>query len=84
MATFAVADAAFGCVPSCTQVVGVDIPGRCLVLGGTDIIDGSPILDLKPYVPFCDSVPQARTPPWVQVRVVSHRLGICTPYWIQG
>ncbi len=26
------------------------IQGRTLVLGGVDIVDGSPILDIKPYV----------------------------------
>lgn len=30
------------------QVISVD--GNTLVLGGADIVDGSPILDIKPYV----------------------------------
>ena len=34
-------------------------------LGGADIVDGSPVLDIKPYVPFCDSLPDALTPAWV-------------------
>lgn len=45
---------------SVAQVVGVE--GRTLVLGGVDIVDGSPVLDIKPYLPFCDSVPQAGAP----------------------
>lgn len=28
---------------------------------------GSPVLDIKPYVPFCDSVPEAVAPQWVAV-----------------
>ena len=42
--------------------------GNRLILGGADIVDGSPVLDIKPYVPFCDSLPGAAAPPWVQVR----------------
>ena len=30
---------------------------------------GSPVLDIKPYVPFCDSVPPATAPQWVAMRV---------------
>ena len=30
---------------------------------------GSPVLDIKPYVPFCDSVPAATAPHWVAMRV---------------
>lgn len=38
-----------------------------MILGGADIVDGSPVLDIKPYVPFCDCLPHARAPEWVQV-----------------
>ncbi len=38
-----------------------------LVLGGVDIVDESPVLDIKPYVPFCDGVAGAEAPAWVQV-----------------
>lgn len=31
-----------------------------LELGGADLLDGTPILDIKPYVPFVDSHPDAR------------------------
>jgi len=63
------------------QVVGVE--GNCLILGGADIIDGSPILDIKPYVPFCDGVPGASAPSWVQVsRPLAHSLaGARLPPW---
>ncbi len=32
---------------------------------GLDAIDGTPILDIKPYVPYYDSVPNAQVPDWV-------------------
>ena len=48
-------------------------PGR-LHVSGIDLLDGTPILDIKPYIPFVDSVPQAHNaiadapPPTIQVR----------------
>lgn len=53
------------CMALCPQVLAVE--GNRLVLGGADIVDGSPVLDIKPYVPFCDALPGARAPDWVQV-----------------
>ena len=34
-------------------------PGR-LWLSGIDLLDGTPVLDIKPYVPYADRVPAAR------------------------
>ena len=31
----------------------------CLHLGGVDLLDGTPILDIKPYVPYTDVIPEA-------------------------
>ena len=31
---------------------------------GLDALDGSPVLDLKPYLPPFDSVPDAKLPSW--------------------
>jgi tRNA (Thr-GGU) A37 N-methylase len=31
---------------------------------GLDALDGTPVLDLKPYLPQYDSVPDARLPDW--------------------
>jgi tRNA (adenine37-N6)-methyltransferase len=30
-----------------------------LFVGGVDLVDGTPILDIKPYIPYADSVPGA-------------------------
>jgi tRNA (Thr-GGU) A37 N-methylase len=32
---------------------------------GLDAIDGTPVLDLKPYIANFDSVPEATMPEWV-------------------
>lgn len=50
-----------------TQVL--EVRGNTLILGGADIVDGSPVLDIKPYVPFCDGVRTATAPSWVTVSV---------------
>lgn len=35
--------------------------GRLLLhLRGADLVDGTPVLDIKPYLPYADSIPQAR------------------------
>jgi len=31
-----------------------------LLLSGVDLLDGTPVLDIKPYVPYADSIPDAR------------------------
>jgi tRNA (Thr-GGU) A37 N-methylase len=33
---------------------------------GLDALDGTPVLDIKPYLPSYDAVPEAKLPPWVQ------------------
>ena len=35
------------------------VEGRVLTVGDHDILDGSPILDIKPYLRYADSVPDA-------------------------
>ncbi len=32
-----------------------------LELSGVDLLDGTPVLDIKPYVPYVDSIPDARS-----------------------
>jgi|ERR1035438_1040753 tRNA-Thr(GGU) m(6)t(6)A37 methyltransferase TsaA len=38
----------------------LSIEGRTLRLRGVDLLDGTPVLDLKPYVPYADAFPGAR------------------------
>jgi tRNA (adenine37-N6)-methyltransferase len=44
----------------------VKIKGNVVEVSGLDARDGSPILDLKPYIPKGDAIPEAATPEWVQ------------------
>ena len=43
---------------SAVRLVRVD--GCNLHVNGIDLIDGTPILDVKPYVPYADAFPQAK------------------------
>ena len=33
--------------------------GTVLIVGGADLMDGTPIFDIKPYIPYGDCIPQA-------------------------
>ena len=35
------------------------LDGPVLHLSGVDLVDGTPILDIKPYLPYCDAKPDA-------------------------
>ncbi len=47
---------------SVAEVAGIeqDKGGLRLRLRGLDLVDGTPVLDIKPYVPYSDSIPEAR------------------------
>ncbi len=47
---------------SCVTLLGVEHTqehGTVLLVGGADLMDGTPIFDIKPYIPYSDSRPQA-------------------------
>ncbi|WP_312940116.1 tRNA (N6-threonylcarbamoyladenosine(37)-N6)-methyltransferase TrmO [Oscillibacter sp.] len=47
---------------SCVKLLGIEehqADGCVLRVGGADLMDGTPILDVKPYVPYVDAHPEA-------------------------
>lgn len=47
---------------SCVRLVGVDLhtpEGPVIRVAGADLMDGTPIYDIKPYLPYADCKPQA-------------------------
>ena len=40
-----------------------------VVVKGLDALNGTPILDIKPYIPNFDSYPEASLPEWVGVHL---------------
>lgn len=48
---------------STVEIVG--ITGNIISVKGLDVIRDTPIIDLKPYTPQYDAVPNAKVPDWV-------------------
>ena len=47
---------------SCVKFEGVKYDeklGNILIVSGVDLLDNTPIYDIKPYIPYCDCKPQA-------------------------
>lgn len=47
---------------SCVRLKGIDLhtpEGPVLHILGADLMDGTPILDVKPYAPYTDAIPEA-------------------------
>ncbi len=47
---------------SCVRLVGVEKDGKkgmTLLVAGADLMDGTPIYDIKPYLPYADAHPEA-------------------------
>ena len=45
------------------------VEGNVLRVKGLDAVDGSPVLDVKPYIPGHDSIAEAEVPRWVSERL---------------
>ena len=43
-----------------------------IVVKGLDALDGTPVLDIKPYIPNFDSYPKACVPDWMRPHLNSH------------
>jgi tRNA-Thr(GGU) m(6)t(6)A37 methyltransferase TsaA len=44
----------------------ISIKGRTLQIQGHDMLDGTPVLDIKPYIPYADAIPEAN-PGWTRL-----------------
>lgn len=62
--------------------------GPVLHVLGADIVDGTPVLDIKPYIPYADSIPDAaggfarETPNPVPVHIPGDLAGSLPPDWL--
>ncbi len=50
------------------------VSGNLVEVADLDARDGSPVLDLKPYIPQNDSIPEALYPEWVR-RIMDQEKG---------
>ena len=48
---------------SCMRLLGIEDTeeGRTLRVAGADLMDGTPIFDIKPYIPYADCKPEAES-----------------------
>lgn len=74
---------------SLVEVRAVDSEKGVLEVGGADLVDGTPVLDVKPYLPFCEALapPAARVfaPDWVDFTMDrSEPLTIVSVEWARG
>ena len=47
---------------SCVKIIGIDLTppeGPVITVAGADLMDGTPIFDIKPYIPYADCKPEA-------------------------
>ena len=69
---------------SCVRLDGVEqtAEGSVLLVSGADLMDGTPIYDIKPYLPHIDSHPDARG--GFAVPAAEHRLKVVFPeQWLE-
>ena len=45
---------------SSVRIAKIDVEVPCIEVLGADLMDGTPIYDIKPYLPYVDSHPEAR------------------------
>ena len=74
---------------SCVKLVGLEQDpklGPVLVVAGADLMDGTPIYDIKPYLPYADCKPEATggfasqpKEPSLQVEIPEHLLESIPP-----
>lgn len=61
---------------SLARIVRVTPATGEVVLAGLDVVDGTPCLDLKPYLPSYESVPTALVPAWVKASYEEPLMGV--------
>ena len=66
----------------------VEREGKLLVqISGVDILEGTPVLDIKPYIPYVDCVLEAENnfaaapPELIAVDIPAALMAICVDYW---
>lgn len=74
---------------SAVRLLSVE-PGPVLRVSGADLVDGTPIYDIKPYIPYADSIPDAAqgftATPWepLKVQLPPALPPQATPEWVQA
>lgn len=63
---------------SCVKLLRVETkPQLALIVSGADLLNGTPVLDIKPYLPFTDCIPEATS--GYAAQQSGHALRVCFP-----
>lgn len=68
---------------SSVKILGIECTetyGPVIHVSGADLMDGTPIFDIKPYIPYCDSHPDAKE--GFTANVDDYLLEVQVPYWL--
>ena len=57
---------------SVVEIVEFSPESGRITVKGLDALNGSPLLDIKPYIPYFDSFPEATLPDWVKEHLRKH------------
>ncbi|PKA65445.1 hypothetical protein AXF42_Ash005779 [Apostasia shenzhenica] len=57
------------------------LEGHAVLLSGVDMVDGTPVLDIKPYLPYSDSIEGANVPSWLKEE---NALAVSSVYFSAG
>ena len=59
---------------SAVEIISIDLLNSQIKVKGADLADGTPIYDIKPYIPYSDSIPNANpgytSDEWKELQVV--------------
>ena len=56
------------------QITSVCKKTRTVFLSCCDLVDGTPVMDIKPYVPAYDTVPSHRVPDWISETIATRNV----------
>lgn len=68
---------------SSVKILGIEHTeshGTVIHVAGADLMDGTPIFDIKPYIPYCDAHPDAKE--GFTANADDYRLEVQVPYWL--
>jgi len=60
---------------SVVELLDFSIDEGTIIIKGIDAIDGTPVLDIKPYLPHFDSYAEAKVPAWIEQHLKEHHHG---------
>ena len=61
-------EAVYACCAGLSVAKVDNVSGDTVIFRGADVVDGTPVLDIKPYIPYVDGGVDAHAPAWVSIQ----------------